>query len=313
MATPAHSRLIVPAAFWLGLVAAVMALWLSGQAGRAWDVVRDARLIALPLVVLLGIALPVIHAVRWRIVMRTLGTEIPPLLAADLTVSASLVNYASPGYLGAPAMAFLANRSVGAPWTRSLLSLAFEQGLDFLVLLVGATIALTLLGPDRIGDIVPDLGSTAQFALWLVAAACVVLLALVGRDRITRGTKRITEAFAALGHRVDWKIIGVLTLTKWLAQAAVVGLLLWALRLPTDLTTLLSLATLPLLIGQLVPLPGGVGAREAATVALAGATGASAAGLLGLAVLQRVLLVAALPLSLGLLRIARSSGIGRPA
>ncbi len=311
MAAPASSRLIVPAAFWVGLTAALLALWLSGQAGRAWEVVREARLAALPLVILLGIALPVIHAIRWRIVMRTLGTDVSPLLAADMTVSASLVNYASPGYLGAPAMAFMANRSAGAPWSRSLLSLAFEQGLDFLVLIVGSVIAISLLGPDRLGDLLPELGRTAQLTLGAVFVAGVVLFLLTGRDRIERGAKRIVEAFRALGGRVDWRIIGVLTLAKWLAQAAVVGLLLWALRLPTDATTLLSLATLPLMIGQLVPLPGGVGAREAAIVALSGATGATAAGLLGLAVLQRVLLVAALPLSLGLLRLARASGIGR--
>src|SRR3712207_230844 len=97
------SRLVVPAAFWLGLAAALLALWLSGQAGRAWETVRDARLLPLVLVVLLGMLLPVIHARRWQLVMRALGTEVPALLAADLTVSASLVNYASPGYLGAPA------------------------------------------------------------------------------------------------------------------------------------------------------------------------------------------------------------------
>lgn len=311
MAAPASSRLIVPTAFWLGLAAALLALWLSGQAGRAWEVVRDARWAVLPLVVVLGIALPVIHAIRWRVVMRALGTDIPPLLAADLTVSASLVNYASPGYLGAPAMAFLANRTAGAPWSRSLLSLAFEQGLDFLVLLAGSAIALALLGPDRIGDIVPDLERTARIAFGLALVIGGGLFVLIGGDRIVRGTKRIVEAFRALGGRVDWRVIGVLTLAKWLAQAAVVGLLLWGLRLPADATTLLSLATLPLLIGQLVPLPGGVGAREAAIVALSGATGASAAGLLGLAVLQRVLLVAALPLSLGMLRVARAAGIGR--
>ena len=310
MAAPASSRLIVPVAFWLGLTVALLALWLSGQAGRAWDVVRDARLAALPLVIMFGVALPIIHAIRWRIVMRALGTDVSPLLAADLTVSASLVNYASPGYLGAPAMAFLANRTAGAPWSRSLLSLAFEQGLDFLVLLAGSAVALALLGPDRIGDIVPELGQTAQLGIGLLAVIGGALFLLVGRDRIARGAKRIVEAFRALGGRVDWRIIGILTLAKWLAQAAVVGLLLWALRLPTDLTTLLSLATLPLLIGQLVPLPGGVGAREAAIVALSGATGAGAAGLLGLAVLQRVLLVAALPLSLGMLRLARAAGIG---
>ena len=312
MAAPASSRLIVPAAFWLGLLAALLALWLSGQAGRAWEVVRVARWSVLPLVVVLGIVLPVIHAIRWRVVMRTMGTDVSPLLAADMTVSASLVNYASPGYLGAPAMAFMAKRTAGAPWSRSLLSLAFEQGLDFLVLVLGSIIALGLLGPDRIGDIVPELGRLTEIALVMLLVIGTIAFMLVGRGRVVRGAKRIVEAFRALGGRVDWRIIGVLTLAKWLAQAAVVGLLLWALRLPTDMTTLLSLATLPLMIGQLVPLPGGVGAREAAIVALSGATGATAAGLLGLAVLQRVLLLAALPLSLGLLRLARASGIGGP-
>ncbi len=312
MAAPASSRLIVPAAFWVGLVAALLTLWLTGQAGRAWEVVREARLVALPLVILLGIALPIIHAIRWRIVMRTLGTDVSPLLAADMTVSASLVNYASPGYLGAPAMAYMANRTAGAPWSRSLLSLAFEQGLDFLVLVVGSIVALALLGPDRIGNILPELGRTAQLTLGVLLVVCAAVFVLIGRDRIERGTKRIAEAFSALGGQVNWSIIGVLTLAKWLAQAAVVGLLLWALRLPADMTTLLSLATIPLMIGQLVPLPGGVGAREAAIVALSGATGATATGLLGLAILQRVLLVAALPLSLGLLRLVRASGFGRP-
>jgi uncharacterized membrane protein YbhN (UPF0104 family) len=310
MATPVSTRLIVPAAFWVGLTAALLVLWLSGQGARAWEVVREARWAVLPLVVLLGIALPVIHAIRWRIVMRTLGTDISPLMAADMTVSASLVNYASPGYLGAPAMAFMANRTAGAPWSRSLLSLAFEQGLDFLVLVVGSLIALAILGPDRISEIVPELGRTAQLTLGVLLVVGIVVFLLLGRDRIERGAKRIVEAFRALGGRVDWRIIGVLTLAKWLAQAAVVGLLLWALRLPTDPTALLALSTIPLMIGQLVPLPGGVGAREAAIVALSGATGATAAGLLGLAVLQRVLLIASLPLSLGLLRLARASGLG---
>jgi uncharacterized membrane protein YbhN (UPF0104 family) len=99
-----------------------------------------------------------------------------------------------------------------------------------------------------------------------------------------------------------------LTLLYWLVQVAVVALLLWALRLPESARTVLALATLPLLAGQLAPLPGGIGAREATIVALAGATGVSATGLLGLAVLQRVLLVAALPLALALLRLTDARG-----
>ena len=102
---------------------------------------------------------------------------------------------------------------------------------------------------------------------------------------------------------VDRPLVAGLTLLYWLTQVAVVALLLWALRLPASASAVLALATLPLLAGQLAPLPGGLGAREATIVALSGATGISAAGLLGLAVLQRVLLVAALPLALAAVRL----------
>jgi glycosyltransferase 2 family protein len=298
------SRWLVPLAFWLGLLAAVLALWLTGQAGNAWGYVRDARPLPLVLVVLAGMLLPVIHARRWQLVMRALGTDLPPRLAADLTVSASLVNYASPGYLGAPAKAFLANRSVQAPYSRSLVSMAFEQGLDFVVLLLGSALALLILGPDRLRALLPDIGRTAQVLALVAGVALLLPLLAFGRGRVLRALGRIRDAFRTLAGRVDRGAVALLTLAYWLAQVAVIALLLWALRLPFSATTVLALATIPLLAGQIAPLPGGVGAREAAIVALSGATGATASGLLGLAVLQRVLLVAALPLSLGVLRLA---------
>lgn len=300
----AQSRLIVPAAFWLGLVAALLALWLSGQAGGAWRELRHARLAPLLLVLGCGVALPVVHAGRWRLVLRALGTDISAPLATDLTVSASLVNYASPGYLGAPAKAFLANRAAGAAYARSALSMAFEQGLDFLVLLVLSVVAVGVLGPDRLGALVPG-GSGWQVVAVTALAGVVALLGIVLRRRATRVLLRIVEAFRELGGRVDRPAVAALTLAYWLLQAAVVALLLWALRLPLTSTTVLGLATLPLLVGQVAPLPGGIGAREAATVALSGALDIGVPELLGLAMLQRVLLVAALPLALAAVRLAR--------
>jgi uncharacterized membrane protein YbhN (UPF0104 family) len=59
------------------------------------------------------------------------------------------------------------------------------------------------------------------------------------------------------------------------------------------------------LAGMLAPVPGGVGVREAVIVALTTVTGVSAGTLVTLAIIQRVLLVSALPLSLGVLRLAR--------
>ena len=72
-------------------------------------------------------------------------------------------------------------------------------------------------------------------------------------------------------------------------------------------TTVVSLSTIPLLLGQVVPLPGGIGVREAAIVALSVPVGISSGGLLGLAILQRVLLVVALPVALLAVRLVRAA------
>jgi uncharacterized membrane protein YbhN (UPF0104 family) len=308
----ARSRLVVPLIFWAGLAMAALALWLSGQVGRAWDATAGARVLPLIAVVLAGMILPFVHALRWRLAMRALESDIAPGPAADITVSSSLVNYASPGYLGAPAKAFLANRTTQAPYTRTAVTMAFEQGLDFLVLLAGSLLALALVGPGVLED-AREAGSFAPWEIGLVLGLFVVLaiVAVMARATIRRITGRIIEAFRMLGRRVNRPAVGGLTALYWLLQALVVALLLWALHLPLTAQTWLALSTLPLLAGQIVPLPGGVGAREATIVALAGVTGTSASGLLGLAVLQRVLLVLALPLSLAVLRAGRAAGFWR--
>lgn len=306
---PSRARLVIPLAFWGGLGAALLALWWSGQAGRAWDALAGARAAPLAAVVALGMALPLLHALRWRVVMRALETDVPLGQAAEITVSASLVNYAGPGYLGAPAKAYLANRAVAAPYTRTAVSMAFEQGLDFLVLLAGSALALALVGPGVVADarrIEAPPGWVGPATLLGVAG--VVALGVLGRARLRRVVGRVVAAFRLLGDRVERGPVVGLTLLYWLAQALVVALLLWALHLPLTFTSWLALATLPLLAGQVVPLPGGIGAREATIVALSGATGASVPGLLGLAVLQRVLLVAALPLALAAARLALADG-----
>jgi len=103
--------------------------------------------------------------------------------------------------------------------------------------------------------------------------------------------------------------VGGLTLLYWSLQVVVIGLLFWALGIDFTIIYVLGVATVPGLAGMLAPLPGGVGVREAVTVALTTVTGISAATLVTLAIAQRVLLVAALPLSLGLVRIVRRTRI----
>ena len=306
-----RSRLIVPVVFWLALVGALIALWLSGQAAGTWDHVRSAHRLPLLAVIACGIALPLVHAVRWCVLMDALDAEVPIGLAADVTVSSSLVNYAGPGFLGAPAKAFLANRAAGAPYGKTILSMAFEQGLDFLVLLVGSVCALLVIGPQPFMDAFAGYGHTARIALIVGAIALIAIVVLIGRERMRRGISRIREAFAAIGSRIDRPAVAWCTAALWLLQAGVVAALLWAMGMPATPTTIVSIATIPLLLGQVVPLPGGIGVREAAIVALSTPVGISTGGLLGLAILQRVLLMVALPLALLVVRLARQIGAAR--
>ncbi len=307
----ARSRLIVPGMFWLGLAGAVVALWLSGQAAGAWTQVRGARWLPLGLVLAFGMALPLVHAVRWRLLMQALDADVPAGLAADVTVSSSLVNYAGPGFLGAPAKAFLANRAAEAPYGKTIVTMAFEQGLDFLVLLAGSAVALMLIGTGPVEEALSGYGRPARVAGVVAVLAVAVLLVVVGRERIRRGVTRVVEAFRTLGSRIDRPAVAWCTATLWLLQAGVVAALLWALGMPATPTTVIALATIPLLLGQVVPLPGGIGVREAAIVALATPVGISSGGLLGLAILQRVLLVVALPVALVVVRLARQVGATR--
>lgn len=307
----ARSRLIVPGVFWLGLAGAVVALWLSGQAAGAWAQMRAARWLPLGLVLAFGVALPLVHAVRWRLLMRALDADVPAGLAADVTVSSSLVNYAGPGFLGAPAKAFLANRAAGAPYSKTIVTMAFEQGLDFLVLLAGSLVALLLIGTGPAEEALAGHGRAARLALAAGAVVVIAVVAVAGRQRVLRGVARVVEAFRTLGSRIDRPAVAWCTVALWLLQAGVVAALLWAMRMPATPTTIVSIATIPLLLGQVVPLPGGIGVREAAIVALSTPVGISTGGLLGLAILQRVLLMVALPLALLVVRLARQIGAAR--
>lgn len=307
-----RSRFIVPIVFWAGLTAALLALWLSGQAFEAWQSLADARITLLLTVIVLGMTLPVIHAWRWRVVMTALGHSMTTATAAGLTVSASLINYATPGFLGAPAKAILANRAERVPIRTSLVSIALEQGLDFLLLVATSALVILYIGPARFSGLLSLGGWLPSPAVGLaVALAGVVIIGIIGRGRITRLARRIRGAFEQARDNVNWATVVSLTLLYWLAQVAVVGVLLWAFGLPVNAVNVLALGTLPLLAGQLAPVPGGVGVREATMVALSGVTGVGASSLLGLAVLQRVLLVAALPLSLLAIRLVKLAGSSR--
>lgn len=297
---------LVTLAFWVGLLAAIVVLWLTGVFEDAWSGLREARPAPLGLVVLVGMALPVVHAWRWRVVMRSLGTHLTAGQAADITVSSALLNYASPGFVGASAKALLANQSRGVAYRQSALAIAFEHTLDLGLMAVSSLIVILIIGPARFREAAEPLEAFASLVGILLTLGIIGIALLVAwRLGAFRRIDRMFSAAAGLGREVDVRAVALLTALYWLLQVLVVGLLFWSLKVPIVAIDILAISTVPVLAGMLAPVPGGVGVREAVIVALTTVTGVSAGTLVTLAIIQRVLLVSALPLSLGVLRLAR--------
>jgi uncharacterized protein (TIRG00374 family) len=135
---------------------------------------------------------------------------------------------------------------------------------------------------------------------------------LVLRDR----ARRFIEALVASGrmlldsrqHRAE---ILLLTGARWVADVAAVWVTAAAVGVPLGVTALLLLTNVPLLLGLLSPLPGGVGLREGVMVAIAGVMNLTITGIVAAAVLHRAALVAALPMLMGVIRLARWSASWR--
>ncbi|MEZ4572586.1 MAG: lysylphosphatidylglycerol synthase transmembrane domain-containing protein [Thermomicrobiales bacterium] len=293
-------------AFWAGLLIAIVVLWATGVMADAWQGLRDARPLPLVLVVIVGMALPLVHAWRWQVVMRSLDVPLSIGEVSDITVSSALLNYASPGFVGASAKAVLANQTRSVPYHASALSIGFEHSLDLGLMAITSALAILIIGPSAFRDAIPSLSGTAAFLL--VAALVAVLFVgifVARRFRLMRHIEQLIESARQLGRRVNRSEVGGLTFLYWVLQVIVVGLLFWALGINIVIVDVLAIATVPVLAGMLAPVPGGVGVREAVIVALTAVTGATTATLLTLAIVQRVLLVSALPLSLALVRVAR--------
>ncbi len=296
-------------AFIAGLAIAVAALYFTGVIGDAWQTMRSAKPLPLLLVVVTGMTLPIVHALRWRVVMRSMDVEILPSDAADITVSSSLLNYASPGFVGASAKAILANRTQQAPFRATALSIAFEHSLDLTLMVISSAAAILILGPSRFRDALEPLERYANVATAIVSLIVLLIVTLVVlKYGLWRYVQNAFRTVVTIGRRVDTRQVALLSLIYWLLQVVVGLLLFWSLSLPLNPVNIVAIVTIPTLAGMLAPVPGGVGVREAATLALTTVTGVGATALLSLAILQRVLLIGSLPLSLAIIRLERKFG-----
>ncbi|MBX5443935.1 lysylphosphatidylglycerol synthase transmembrane domain-containing protein, partial [Sphaerobacter sp.] len=275
---------------WGPFAVAVVALLASGQARAVARAIGDAR--PGPLLVLLGVgvALPVVHARRWQTMLRAVAADVPLPHAVEMTVTASLVNYAVPGYAGSPVKGVLARQLHDVGFGRSLPTLAAEQVLDAAALALGAVVGLALAGPSALAWIGALDGPSwpAVLAGGAVALGGVGVAVLIARRYAGRFVERVVASGRMLAaDRGRWAPVLVLTATYWGMNVAAVWLGARAVGLTLGPVELLLLANLPLLVGLASPLPGGLGLREGAMAGVAGVIGVPVAAIVAAAVLHR--------------------------
>jgi glycosyltransferase 2 family protein len=287
---------------WLVPVAILAVFVLTGHLGQAFSALSDIRLLwALPLVIT-GVLLPVSHAWRWCYLLDRLGESLPLVDSARITALASLLNYAAPGFLGAPAKAVFARESNRVSIGRSLPTLAAEQILDAAMLALFAVLSVLLVGPAVLGNL-PGLPSTQQL-FWsgivlIVIAIVVFVIWKLTRRYLPGFVLALTSATRTLvSSREHMTPIAALTLTRWVLDMLAVGIASIAVGLRLSLVEVLLIANLSLLIGLIAPVPGGLGVREAVMAGIAGVIGVSIPAILAFSVLHRAGLAIGLPIVL---------------
>jgi glycosyltransferase 2 family protein len=287
---------------WLVPVAVLAVFVVTGHLGEAISALSGVSLAwSLPLVVV-GTALPISHAWRWRYLLQRAGSDIGLAAASRVTSLASLVNYAAPGFLGAPAKAVLARDSNRVPISRSLPTLAIEQFLDALLLAVAGVIAVLLAGPLLFTQIGSDTLVEGVYVIAATAGTIVVvgsILWFLAKRFHPAFVVAVKKASVALLYSTEHRgQIAFLTCIRWVLDMAAVALASVAIGLRLGIVDILLIANLSLLAGLIAPVPGGLGVREAVMASLAGVLGISIPVILALAVLHRAGLAVGLPLVL---------------
>ncbi|HEU5328183.1 MAG TPA: lysylphosphatidylglycerol synthase transmembrane domain-containing protein [Thermomicrobiales bacterium] len=255
---------------------------------------------------------------RWHLLVAALKPTARRRSSYTALTTSLMVNYASPGSLGVPARALLTNRQEQVPFAGLVPLALFEALLDIAVLAGYSVFACVLAGPAVLSQLITELASRITFPsglIWFsVGGVALIILALFIlavwwlRRRHWRRLQTAKAAVALVRQRsaLIWQITG-LTLAFWAAQIGIMGVLVRSVEVHGVWQVLPAFTTIPLLIGMIVPVPGGAGVREALLVVMAGSLGISLAGALVVALLYRLLLFVADPLLFVCIRL-----FGRP-
>jgi uncharacterized membrane protein YbhN (UPF0104 family) len=226
-----------------------------------------------------------------------------------LTISSTMINYAAPGYLWSPAKGMLARQMYGVGLGRSVPTLAAEQVLDALALLLGTAAGLLLAGPTISRQIADRVDAPSAGTLLIVAGVLAFGL-VAGIYAALRFGRRFVRSSIDAGRLLAGDrslrapVLG-LTAARWLLDTLAIWLAAKAVGVSLGLSALILISNLPLLVGVVSPMPGGIGFREGAMAAVASALVIPVAAILAAAILHRAVLILALPLVAGLIRVRR--------
>jgi hypothetical protein len=151
--------------------------------------------------------------------LRAISQELPLTAAIELTVTSSLINYAVPGYVGSPTKGLLARQTYGIGLGSSVPTLAVEQGLDALALVIGATVGLILAGPACLSWLAVSFDHSLALIIVLAMRVGITALLLAGYLQRRRARSFIEALVASTrmlaNNRQHRTAILLLTLARW--------------------------------------------------------------------------------------------------
>lgn len=295
------SRVPTPLIFVGSVLVAALLLWREGSLGDVGGAVRRADIGTIVAGLLLYLAGLALLCARWdQLVKMVKGVSNLPR-ASEAFLTSVVINYAAPVGLAVPSRAALTKRALGLDAAETGAVALWEVAVDVLVLTVFSGLWLLLGGWDS--DFLPKTsGAEKALAAAIVIGGflAVAFLAFITARRKPRLWSKITVTAKSIAtfpakRPLDAAMAVAVTVVYWLAQGAVLWLLLRALDVSPSATLVLGLVSLPILVGMLSPVPGGAGIREALMLGVARVHDADSASVLLAALTYRIALFASIP------------------
>lgn len=222
----------------------------------------------------------VVEAARWRSLVPG-QPRLPLVSILGARVAGFAVNYVTPGIQvgGEVLRAVTLERRHGIPRAEAVASVAADKAVE----VAAAAASAALAWPAAAGVAVLRCGTGTAGAVLLVLVP-VAGLAVAAADRLPAPLSRPVRALRRIGTplrdalaRLPWRSPGMLA---WLVGSSALSSLLLCVEVaavahaagsPIDPASAACAAALIRLASMLIPVPGGVGAQEAATIAVLGA------------------------------------------